>query len=124
MFDTIWAMDRYTATAVSPSPRFVGSAARSGADEFVCVLPGADRDQARAVAERIQQRFASVTSNDHGVGRSGASASSGVAVYPVDSLDVEGLLAAASVELTAAKRSYELTGRSRLRRRARDATAP
>jgi diguanylate cyclase (GGDEF)-like protein len=100
------------------------SAARSGADEFVCVLPGADREQARAVAERIQQRFASVTSNDHLVDRSGASASSGVAVYPIDSLDVEGLLAAASAELTAAKRSHELTGRSRLRRRARDAAAP
>ena len=40
------------------------SAARSGADEFVCVLPGADRDQARAVAARIQQRFAAETAGD------------------------------------------------------------
>jgi diguanylate cyclase (GGDEF)-like protein len=96
------------------------SAARSDGDEFVCVLPGADRDQARAVAERIQQRFAAETASAHAAGRSGASASSGIAVYPADSLDVEGLLAAASAELTAAKESHDLTGRSRLRRRARD----
>ena len=100
------------------------SAVRSGADEFVCVLPGADREQARAVAERIQQRFTAETASDHTVGRSGASASSGVAVYPADSVDVEGLLAAASAELDAAKGSHDLTGRSRLRRRARDATTP
>jgi diguanylate cyclase (GGDEF)-like protein len=98
------------------------SAARSDGDEFVCVLPGADRDQARAVAERIQQRFAAETASAHTAGRSGASASSGIAVYPADSLDVEGLLAAASAELTAAKESHDLTGRSRLRRRARDAS--
>jgi diguanylate cyclase (GGDEF)-like protein len=96
------------------------SAARSGADEFVCVLPGADREQARAVAERIQQRFASETASDQVGGRSGASASSGIAVYPLDSQDVEGLLAAASAELTTAKESHELTGRSRVGRRARD----
>jgi diguanylate cyclase (GGDEF)-like protein len=98
------------------------SAARSDGDEFVCVLPGADRDQARAVAERIQQRFAAETASAHTAGRSGASASSGIAVYPADSLDVEGLLAAASAELTAAKESHDLTGRSRVRRPARDAS--
>jgi diguanylate cyclase (GGDEF)-like protein len=96
------------------------SAARSDGDEFVCVLPGADREQARAVAGRIQQRFAAETASAHAAGRSGNSASSGIAVYPADSLDVEGLLAAASAELTAAKESHDLTGRSRLRRRARD----
>ena len=96
------------------------SAARSGADEFVCVLPGADREQARAVAERIQQRFASETASDQVGGRSAASASSGIAVYPADSQDVEGLLAAASAELTTARESHDLTGRSRLGRRARD----
>ena len=97
------------------------SAARFGADEFVCVLPGADRDQAHAVAARIQQRFTSDTSGDQGFGRSGASASAGIAVYPSDSQDVAGLLDAAARELEAAKASHELTGRSRLRRRVRDA---
>jgi diguanylate cyclase (GGDEF)-like protein len=97
------------------------SAARFGADEFVCVLPGADRDQAHAVAARIQQRFTSDTSGDQGFGRSGASASAGIAVYPNDSQDVGGLLDAAARELETAKASHELTGRSRLRRRVRDA---
>lgn len=98
------------------------SAARFGADEFVCVLPGADREQAHAVAERIRQRFSAETATDHIVGRSGASASAGVAVYPADCQDVSGLLAAASAELSAAKPSHEITGRPRLRRRARDAS--
>jgi diguanylate cyclase (GGDEF)-like protein len=97
------------------------SAARSGADEFVCVLPGADREQAGAVAARIQQRFAADTAADQDVGRSGATASAGVAVYPADSKEVGGLLEAASRELAAAKATHELTGHSRLRRRARDA---
>jgi diguanylate cyclase (GGDEF)-like protein len=99
------------------------SAARVGADEFVCVLPGADRDQARAVAARIQQRFTADTSGDQDLGRSGATASTGIAVYPADAQDVGGLLDAASRELAAAKESHELTGRSRLRRRVRDAAS-
>jgi diguanylate cyclase (GGDEF)-like protein len=85
------------------------SAARVGADDFVCVLPGADRDQARAVAARIQQRFTTDMS--------------GIAVYPGDAQDVGGLLGVAAQELAAAKASHELTGHSRLRRRARDAAS-
>ena len=99
------------------------SAARFGPDEFVCVLPGADRDQAAAVVARIQQRFTADTSGDQGVGRFGATASAGLAVYPSDSADMGGLLEAASRALAAAKETYELTGRSRLRRRARDAAS-
>jgi diguanylate cyclase (GGDEF)-like protein len=99
------------------------SAARFGPDEFVGVLPGADRDQARAVMARIQQRFTSDTSGDRGVGRSGATASAGIAVYPSDSADMGGLLEVASRELADAKGSRELTGRSRLRRRVRDAAS-
>jgi diguanylate cyclase (GGDEF)-like protein len=99
------------------------SAARFGPDEFVGVLPGADREQARAVVARIQQRFTADTSGDRGVGRSGATASAGIAVYPSDSADMGGLLEVASRELAAAKDSHELTGRSRLRRRVRDAAS-
>jgi diguanylate cyclase (GGDEF)-like protein len=99
------------------------SAARFGADEFVCVLPGADREQAAAVAARIQQRFTANTSGDQGIGRSGATASAGVAVYPADAEDVAALLDVASNELAGAKSQHELTGRSRLLRRVRD-TAP
>jgi diguanylate cyclase (GGDEF)-like protein len=99
------------------------SAARVGADEFICVLPGADRDQAGAVAARIQLRFTADTAGDPGAGRSGVTASTGVAVYPSDSHDVGGLLEAASSELAAAKATHELTGHSRLRRRVWDAAS-
>jgi diguanylate cyclase (GGDEF)-like protein len=99
------------------------SAARFGADEFVCVLPGADRDQAAAVAARIQQRFSADTSGDQGLSRSGATASAGIAVYPADAQEVAALLEVASNELVSAKSQQELTGRSRLLRRVRD-TAP
>jgi diguanylate cyclase (GGDEF)-like protein len=98
------------------------SAARSGADEFICVLPGADREQARVIAGRIQQRFASETASDHVAGKSGATASCGVAVYPADSQDVEGLIAAATAELAIAKQSHDLTGHSRIRSRVKDST--
>jgi diguanylate cyclase (GGDEF)-like protein len=98
------------------------SAARFGADEFVCVLPGADRDQAAAVAARIQQRFNANTAADQVVGRSGATASAGIAVYPADAQEVAALLEVASNELAAAKSSHELTGRSRHLRRVRDTT--
>ena len=37
-----------------------------------------------AVAARIQQRFTADTSGDQGLGRSGATASAGIAVYPAD----------------------------------------
>ncbi len=99
------------------------SAARCGGDDFVCVLPGADRDQARAVATRIQQRFATVTSGDPSLGGGGATASAGVAVYPGDSQDVDGLLAVASAELDAARGARELTGRPHERTQVGDATA-
>ena len=98
------------------------SAARYGGDEFVCVLPGADRDQARAVAARIRQRFAAVTSGDPSLGAEGASASAGVAVYPGDAQDVDGLLATASAELDAARGARELTGRPHERSQVGDAT--
>jgi len=89
------------------------SAARSGGDEFVCVLPGADRDQARAVAARIQQRFTAATADDRSLGDGGASASAGVAVFPGDSETEDGLLAAAAAEVDAVRTSRELTGRPR-----------
>ena len=96
------------------------SAARFGADEFVCVLPGADRDQAAAVAARIQQRFSADTSGDQGLGRSGATASAGIAVYPADRRTSRHCSRWRRTSSTAAKSQHELTGRSRLRRRVRD----
>src|SRR5437588_3057778 len=57
------------------------TAARFGGDEFVCILPGADRAQATAVAERIRQRFATLAAGDAVIGASRASVSAGIAVF-------------------------------------------
>ncbi len=96
------------------------SAARFGADEFVCVLPApiATRPPQSLRASSSDSR--ADTSGDQGLGRSGATASAGIAVYPADAQDVAALLEVASNELDSAKSQHELTGRSRLLRRVRD----
>ncbi|MBV8300633.1 MAG: GGDEF domain-containing protein [Candidatus Dormibacteraeota bacterium] len=90
------------------------TAARYGGDEFVCVLPGADRAQAAAIAERIRQRFTAAARTDP-IGPSTTSVSSGVAVFPADAQNAEALLAAADAELLRAKQrrviDREITGR-------------
>ncbi|HZU76948.1 MAG TPA: sensor domain-containing diguanylate cyclase [Dehalococcoidia bacterium] len=89
------------------------TAARYGGDEFVCVLPGAERAQAVAIAERIRQRFAEVALAGP-MGATTASVSSGVAVFPDDAGDPESLLAAADAELLRVKQrraaERQLTG--------------
>ncbi len=91
------------------------TAARFGGDEFVCILPGADRAQAIAVAERIRQRFAALAADDAVVGASRASVSTGIAVFPMDADSADGLLNAADAQLLRAKqaRSQALSGRPR-----------
>jgi len=78
------------------------TAARYGGDEFVCILPGADRGQTEAVAERIQQRFAELTAEDPVIG-SRASVSWGIAIFPTDADSARHLLAEADAELLRAK---------------------
>jgi diguanylate cyclase (GGDEF)-like protein len=101
------------------------TAARFGGDEFVCILPGADRSQAAAVAGRIRQRFATLAAEDRVIGASRASVSSGIAVFPDDADTADGLLNAADAELLRAKqartRSLAGRGRGRLTRGAEDA---
>jgi diguanylate cyclase (GGDEF)-like protein len=89
------------------------TAARYGGDEFVCVLPGADREQAESVAQRVAQRFGAMTRNDPVIGSTSLSASHGTAVYPLDADTAESLIAAADAGLIRAKqqRARELTGR-------------
>ncbi|MBV9526266.1 MAG: GGDEF domain-containing protein [Candidatus Dormibacteraeota bacterium] len=96
------------------------TAARYGGDEFVCVLPGADREQALAIADRIQQHFADGARGDPVVGTSNASVSYGIAIYPDDAGDAAAVLTAADAQLIRAKqRNKALTGRARRAQRRR-----
>jgi diguanylate cyclase (GGDEF)-like protein len=68
------------------------SAARYGGDEFVCVLPGADHTEAAAVGLRISTSFELRVRDDAELSRSGVTISCGVAIFPDDADDVDGLL--------------------------------
>ncbi|MGH7722043.1 MAG: diguanylate cyclase domain-containing protein [Candidatus Dormibacteria bacterium] len=68
------------------------SAARYGGDEFVCVLPGADHEEAAAVGLRISTSFEVRVREDGELSRAGVTISCGVAIFPTDADDVDGLL--------------------------------
>jgi diguanylate cyclase (GGDEF)-like protein len=68
------------------------SAARYGGDEFVCVLPGADHVEASAVGLRISSSFELRVREDAELSRAGVTISCGVAIFPDDADDVDGLL--------------------------------
>lgn len=75
------------------------SAFRVGGDEFAIVLPGADADAARRVADRITSSIGSQLVAGHRL-----AASAGVAVYPDDGADPDGLLRRADEEMYQQKR--------------------
>jgi diguanylate cyclase (GGDEF)-like protein len=68
------------------------SAARYGGDEFVCVLPGADHEEAAAVGLRISGTFEIRVRDDAELSKAGVTISCGVAIFPDDASDVDGLL--------------------------------
>jgi diguanylate cyclase (GGDEF)-like protein len=68
------------------------SAARYGGDEFVCVLPGADREEANAVGRRVSSSFEARVRDDSELATAGVTISCGVAIFPDDGTDVDGLL--------------------------------
>ena len=90
--------------------------ARFGPDEFVCVLPGADGDQAAAIANRVAARFRDATRRGQVSGGEGASVSVGYAVYPVDADSAFAVLTAAQAATLRNKLDasvkHELTGRA------------
>jgi diguanylate cyclase (GGDEF)-like protein len=72
---------------------------RWGGDEFIILLPETDRHQAGTLAERLR---GAVSSSDS---CAGATVSLGVACYPDDGRDYDGLVANADRALYASKRS-------------------
>ena len=95
---------RRVAQAIADATRTYDVAARYGGEEFAIVLPRTPYGDAALVAERLR----------HAAVQAGAdpavTLSAGVATYPRDALDAEGLLARADEALYASKRG----GRDRL----------
>lgn len=77
-------------------------AARYAGDEFMVVLPGADRDAAHIIAERIREAVAQHYLDTEG-GTVAATVSIGVAVYPDDADTSEALFKAADEAMYQAK---------------------
>lgn len=69
--------------------------ARYGGDEFVIVLPGAGRDEAAAVVDRILQRVHKLRINVGSNVSPTLAVSAGLAVYPQDGQDADELVRAA-----------------------------
>jgi diguanylate cyclase (GGDEF)-like protein len=68
------------------------SAARYGGDEFVCVLPGADREESDAIGRRISLSFETRVRDDRELAQAGLTISCGVAIFPDDAADAGSLL--------------------------------
>ena len=82
------------------------SAARYGGDEFVCVLPGADNEEAAAVGLRISSSFELRVRDDAELNNAGVTISCGVAIFPDDADDVDGLLQYADAAMRRVKAGH------------------
>ncbi len=91
-------MLRRVAAVLAESVRLVDTVGRIGGDEFVLVAPGA---AGGTVARRVLDGIAALPAD---AGRT-VSVSAGVARFPTDAVDAEGLIAAATDALTRAKDS-------------------
>ncbi|HSG85583.1 MAG TPA: diguanylate cyclase [Candidatus Limnocylindrales bacterium] len=95
----------WTADLIRASLRVSDVPARYGGDEFAVILPGAGPDEARAVAGRIRDAFASSTFQAEGRGPVPIGISIGAAIHPADGLVGTELIAAADAALYAEKRA-------------------
>jgi diguanylate cyclase (GGDEF)-like protein len=80
-------------------------AARYGGDEFVVILPKADKEEAAEAAEQICRWIEEMTTvelNKHNL--PGVTSSLGVATFPVDADDASRLIDAADQAMYSAKR--------------------
>lgn len=84
--------------------RQADTAARYGGEEFAVILPETDSAQALAVAERLREMVRSRSFVVRGTQQTGSiTISIGIAAYPRDAEDVEGLVHAADMALLRAK---------------------
>jgi len=90
------------ASALSQDGALVG---RYGGDEFVAVLPNADRPAAERYREEVMGALAKASLRDQESGTSvPVEASIGIAIYPTESTRIEELIKRADTEMLAAKR--------------------
>jgi diguanylate cyclase (GGDEF)-like protein len=89
------------ATAIYGAARSEDRVYRYGGDEFALILPGVVGGDAAAVAERIRAAVARLTARE----RMPVTISVGVATYPGDAADKNGLIAAADTALYYGKQS-------------------
>ena len=73
---------------------------RYGGDEFAAILPGADRNDAHVIAERVRQAVAELST---GTGGPPVTISVGVACYPDDGLTKDALVAVADAAMYLSK---------------------
>ena len=107
---------RQIAAALRECGREYDTVARYGGEEFAAVLPGCSSALALQVAERLREAVEQAGSDVP------VTASAGVATYPYDGIDANGLLSAADQALYAGKRAGRNTVRSA--EQARAAAAP
>jgi len=84
-------------------------AARYGGDEFVCVLPGANLEQAAMVVARLRRRFAERLARSPATTGVQTAIAAGVAVFPLHGDNPETLLAVADAHLMNAKAATGVT---------------
>ncbi|HEX4580233.1 MAG TPA: GGDEF domain-containing protein [Candidatus Dormibacteraeota bacterium] len=82
------------------------SAARYGGDEFVCVLPGADREESDAIGRRISLSFETRIRDDRELAGAGLTISCGVAIFPDDAADAGALLQHADAAMRLVKLNH------------------
>jgi len=87
------------------SGRVTDMVGRMGGDEFLIILPNTSRDEAQIVAERIRARLENHCLEINGRKIDSVRASFGIAAYPYDAQDKEGLIAAADQAMYRAKQS-------------------
>ena len=86
---------RLFADTLRANLRAEDTAARPGGDEFVCLLPGADKDLARVVALRVSEKFLAAIAADPTFADVRTAVTIGWAAFPGDGATAEALMSAA-----------------------------